>query len=176
MRYTVVCQSPAFRASSGTVTPVSCRYAASFMPGNVRKSHYAVNIKLGGFGHCGAVRKMQMCYGLELDLGGGNLPGIVNRIRELRKAAGLNQQQLAERMGVDRTALLRLERGEQKITDEYLGLLAAALNLAPIEFISDPGDLARDEVEREALEMVRRMHPEAARQWLLTARHLRRKE
>lgn len=104
------------------------------------------------------------------------MPGIRNRIRELRKAAGLNQAQLAERMNVDRSAIVRLERGEQKITDEYLGWLAEALGRAPIEFISDPGDLARDEVEREALEMVRGMHPDAARQWLLTARHLRRKE
>jgi transcriptional regulator with XRE-family HTH domain len=119
---------------------------------------------------------MQICYGLELDLGEASLPGIVNRIRELRKAAGVSQQVLADRMGVERTALVRLERGKQKITDEYLALLAAALNRAPIEFISDPGDVARDEVEREALEMVRGMHPDAARQWLLTAQHLRRKE
>lgn len=119
---------------------------------------------------------MQICYRLELDLGESRLPGIVNRIRELRKAAGLNQQALADRMGVDRSAVVRLERGTQKITDEYLGWLADALGRAPIEFISDPGDIARDEVEREALEMVREMHPDAARQWLLTARHLRRKE
>jgi transcriptional regulator with XRE-family HTH domain len=146
------------------------------MSGNVRKSHYAVNIKLCGFEHCGDVRKMQMCYGLELDLGGGSLPGIVNRIRELRKAAGVSQQVLADRMGVERTALVRLERGEQKITDEYLGLLASALGRAPIEFISDPGDIARDDIEREALDVLRGMDPAAARQWLLTARHLRRKE
>src|SRR5215207_3531051 len=119
---------------------------------------------------------MQTCYELELDLGGGSLPGIVNRIRELRKAAGLNQQALADRIGVDRSAIVRLERGDQKITDEYLGRLAEALGRAPIEFISDPGDLARDALEREALDMVRGMDQEAARQWLLTARYLRRKD
>jgi transcriptional regulator with XRE-family HTH domain len=119
---------------------------------------------------------MPTCYGLELDIGDGRLPGIVNRIRELRKAAGLNQQTLADRMRVDRSAIVHLERGERKITDEYLAKLAEALGRAPIEFISDPGDLARDEMEREALERVREMHPDAARQWLLTARHLRRKD
>ncbi len=108
----------------------------------------------------------------DLELEVDAVPGLVNRIRELRKAAGLNQEQLAERMDVDRTTVSRLENGEQKITSEYLAALAAALDRNPIEFISDPADVARDEVEREALDLVRGMHPDAARTWLLTGKHL----
>lgn len=117
-------------------------------------------------------RGLQMAN-LEIEV--ATVPGLVNRIRELRKAAGLNQEQLAERMDVDRTTVSRLENGEQKITSEYLAALATALDRNPIEFISDPADVARDEVEREALDLVRGMHPDAARTWLSTGKHLRPK-
>lgn len=37
------------------------------------------------------------------------------KLRELRRAAGLTQAELAERLGLDRTTITRAERGERRV-------------------------------------------------------------
>jgi transcriptional regulator with XRE-family HTH domain len=111
-----------------------------------------------------------------LDLDVDAMPGLTNRIREIRRAAKLTLDQLAERMGVDPSTVSRLEKGEVKISAEYLRALAAALGRHPLEFIGDPAEWARSDAEREALAVMRELDPEVARGWLAAGKHLRPRE
>ena len=55
------------------------------------------------------------------------LERIGNRVRDTRRAMGLNQKELAERSGLDRTYVSTLERGQQNLSLAALLKLAKAL-------------------------------------------------
>lgn len=59
-----------------------------------------------------------------------------SRIRLLRKAAGMNQAQLAEASGVEINTISRYETGSSSPSVEQLLSLAAALKVSPIAIIS----------------------------------------
>lgn len=66
-------------------------------------------------------------------------PGwIAGRLRELRTAAGLTQQELAERVGVKREAVARWEKGDQEPGWSYVLALAAALGVDCTAFAQEP--------------------------------------
>lgn len=100
------------------------------------------------------------------------VPGLENRLRELRKERGLSLEALAEIVDVHHTTLGRLERGEMKLTDEYMEKLSAALKVHPAELIVDVGKIARTDREQTALELLRKMPDDAAESWLSTGKHL----
>jgi transcriptional regulator with XRE-family HTH domain len=50
-------------------------------------------------------------------------------VRKFRQAAKLTQAEMAGRMGVDRTYIVGLEKGERNVTIETLGQAAKALGL-----------------------------------------------
>lgn len=54
---------------------------------------------------------------------------IGQRIAELRKEAGMSQAQLAERAGIQRTHLTRIEQGQYEVTGWVLQTIAEALGL-----------------------------------------------
>lgn len=58
-------------------------------------------------------------------------------IKELRKAAGLSQEELAARMDVDQAYISRLEAGEKNPTILTLWHAAQALNCQTQELFSD---------------------------------------
>jgi transcriptional regulator with XRE-family HTH domain len=58
-----------------------------------------------------------------------------HHLKVLRVKAGLTQEQLAERAGLHRTFIGRLERGESGINVERLPDLAGALGVEPSELI-----------------------------------------
>lgn len=60
------------------------------------------------------------------------------RIAETRLAAGLSQGELASRVGLERTALVRAEAGERKISALELFRLSEALGVPPAHFVSRP--------------------------------------
>lgn len=53
------------------------------------------------------------------------------RIRELRQAAGLSQDALAEQAGLHRTYVSSLERGQRNVGLDNILALADALQMAP---------------------------------------------
>jgi transcriptional regulator with XRE-family HTH domain len=57
------------------------------------------------------------------------------QITRLRKALGLTQKELAEKIGVARSSIADYERGENRIYDEMLVRLADALNRSPNEIL-----------------------------------------
>lgn len=60
------------------------------------------------------------------------------RIAETRLASGLSQGELAARVGLDRTALVRIEAGERRITALELFRLSEALDVPLAHFLSRP--------------------------------------
>lgn len=60
-------------------------------------------------------------------------------VRELRLAAGLTQEQFAERSGFSQQYISDLERGLRNPTVVSLLELAAPLDVMPAALISDPG-------------------------------------
>jgi DNA-binding XRE family transcriptional regulator len=63
-----------------------------------------------------------------------------NRVRQLREAAGLTQEELVARAGIGRITLIRIEQGEQSPRYETLMRIAQALGLRIGELLSEgPG-------------------------------------
>lgn len=60
------------------------------------------------------------------------------RVREAREAAGLSQGQLAEALGLDRTAVVRVESGQRQINAMELFRLSDRLAVPPAYFVSRP--------------------------------------
>lgn len=59
---------------------------------------------------------------------------IGQRISEIRKAQGISQTELAERSGVGRTHLIRIEQGKYNLQIDTLAALADAMNYK-IDFV-----------------------------------------
>lgn len=62
------------------------------------------------------------------------------RVRDARKAAGMTQQQLADRIGIARSSVANLEAGRQDMTISRLAGIALILNLDLAALIT-PDDL-----------------------------------
>lgn len=61
----------------------------------------------------------------------------MNRIREIREAAGLSSDQLAERVGTSGAQIRRLESGDRKLTDGWMARIAEALGCTPADLIAN---------------------------------------
>ncbi|WP_339221086.1 helix-turn-helix transcriptional regulator [Paenibacillus sp. FSL H8-0332] len=68
-----------------------------------------------------------------------------DRIRAIRKAKGLTQQQLAELSNLDDAYIGAVERGERNFSIDTLEKIVAALNIQPLELFQNMDDL--NEVE-----------------------------
>ena len=63
------------------------------------------------------------------------LRGVVAKnLRDLRKAKGLSQEELADRANVDRNYVGMVERSENSVSVDVLEKLADALEVGPSEF------------------------------------------
>ncbi|MGH7296817.1 MAG: helix-turn-helix domain-containing protein [Polyangiaceae bacterium] len=58
----------------------------------------------------------------------------------MRRYGGWTQQQLADRLRIDVSAMQRLERGTHACTLDTLGRLAKALKCQPIQLLVPPGE------------------------------------
>ena len=61
----------------------------------------------------------------------------MNRIREIREAAGLSSDELAERIGTSGAQIRRLEVGDRKLTAEWMEKIAEALGCSPADLIAN---------------------------------------
>jgi DNA-binding Xre family transcriptional regulator len=61
----------------------------------------------------------------------------MNRIREIREAAGLSSDELAERVGTSGAQIRRLETGERRLTAEWMEKIAEELGCTPADLISN---------------------------------------
>lgn len=83
------------------------------------------------------------------------------RIRQLRKAAGLTQERLARKAGMDYKYLGSVERGERNVTLESLERIVRALGVEPYElFAFGAGAKAPAKAGEDMLvQLVRRSDP-----------------
>ena len=58
-----------------------------------------------------------------------------NRIAELRTRAGLTQPALAERLGCHENTIGKLERGERRLSEQWMRRIADVLGVAPADLI-----------------------------------------
>jgi transcriptional regulator with XRE-family HTH domain len=81
-----------------------------------------------------------------------------NRLKDLRLALDLTQEALADRVGTSPQQIARLERGERKLTHDWMQRLAPALGVDVPALIST-GDVVLPKVgdqiqDREELELI----------------------
>lgn len=62
-----------------------------------------------------------------------------NRIREIREANGLSRVALAKRVGCSDRQIIKLERGERRLTQEWMERIGAGLGVSPAELIAPKG-------------------------------------
>jgi transcriptional regulator with XRE-family HTH domain len=82
-----------------------------------------------------------------------DLIGIGKRIAEIREGKGLTQTALAQKLGLSRTAISRLENGQRDISFAEMRLLSQIL-------LVDPDDLIHNDLQEEQLSYLRKTMPE----------------
>lgn len=106
---------------------------------------------------------MDPTWGLTACTRAVHVPGMANRLKELRKARGLSQERLAQLVGTSRSQIVKLEREERRLARYWLERLAAVLDCHPGEIISAM-DLTAEEAE--AVAAIRALPPHQRRAWL----------
>lgn len=72
---------------------------------------------------------------------------MANRIRELRQARSLSLEEVARMAGTTIQQISRLERGQRRLTDDWMHRIAAALSVPPADLLP-----RRAKVEQEIVE------------------------
>lgn len=78
----------------------------------------------------------------------------MRNIRNIRKARGLSQVQLAEMAGLNQATVSKVERGEMNVTLEVIDAIATALNVQPVQLFDLP------ELQARALAAINAIDPE----------------
>lgn len=83
-----------------------------------------------------------------------------NRVRELRKRAGLSQTQLATLAGISQPAISQIENDDRPLTIDWMRTIARILGCAPADLLSDDDNPDRlDPEERELVHNFRAAEP-----------------
>lgn len=61
----------------------------------------------------------------------------MNRIREIREALGMTGEELAQRVGTTSAQIYKLERGERRLTADWMARIAEALGCSPADLIQN---------------------------------------
>ena len=62
---------------------------------------------------------------------------VANKIKNLRKAKGYSQEEVAERLSISQSAYARIERGESHSWSAHLEKLSEIFEVKPEELLSD---------------------------------------
>ncbi|NOD33515.1 MULTISPECIES: helix-turn-helix domain-containing protein [unclassified Ruegeria] len=86
------------------------------------------------------------------------------RIKEIRQAKGLTQDELAVKVDLSRSYLAQLEKGKRPLTTKKQAIIAAALDVEPTELV----DFSAPDKDEEVLllEAFRALSPEQRKAWL----------
>lgn len=68
------------------------------------------------------------------------LPIMGNKLKSLREERGWTHEKAAEEMGVSRSQFIKLERGERRLTIQYINQAAKAFGIRPADIIEDMDD------------------------------------
>ena len=97
---------------------------------------------------------------------------VVKRIRDLRRARRWSQEKLAEKAGLSRDAISRIERGDREPRLETLKLIAEALGLKlskMLDFDAQPRSSREREAQLRGIERSLDMVPPPMAEALITA-------
>ncbi|WP_162896801.1 helix-turn-helix domain-containing protein [Ruegeria sp. AD91A] len=86
------------------------------------------------------------------------------RIKEIRQAKGLTQDELSVKVDLSRSYLAQLDKGTRQLSTKKQAIIAAALDVEPTEI----EDLSAPDKDDEALllEAFRALSPEQRKAWL----------
>lgn len=91
-----------------------------------------------------------------------------NRIRAVRKAKGLSQEQLGEMVGTNKVQIGRLEKGNRRLTIDWVEKIAKALDCHPMELLGEAIP-ATTEREKAILQLYRDLSPDQQQAFLQLA-------
>ncbi len=94
------------------------------------------------------------------------------RIRETREKRGLTQKALATLVGLKRTSVTNIERGNQKLLLHTLVELAHALQVTPAELL---GEAAASSGDQSGIDELLKGRPRIERDWIRAALDSREK-
>jgi transcriptional regulator with XRE-family HTH domain len=75
-------------------------------------------------------------------------------LRERRQAAGLTQQELAERCNTTKGMISSLETGSARYNEDWLLKIAEALQISPADLLVSPGGLTAADASDERLKAI----------------------
>lgn len=137
---TVVCDTSISFEKETQVIPLRERYGVSFMKNIVRSSHIICQGEVRTSATTNLCDTNTKCL----------MNTIRNRLKSVRtgRKPKITQQKLADMIGVERTAITKIETGEHKLTDDAAHKIAAALDCHPGELFAplpeqDAVDIAR---------------------------------
>ncbi|MEH7547752.1 helix-turn-helix domain-containing protein [Neobacillus vireti] len=81
------------------------------------------------------------------------LKKVGNKVRFIRKAKGLTQEDLAEKCGLQYTYIGGIERGERNVSLQTIEKLAEGLAVPPYELLK-PNDINNEEIFKENIKIV----------------------
>lgn len=84
---------------------------------------------------------------------------IGQRIRKIRKANGLSQEQLAERVGISVTHMSHIETGNTKLSIEVFAEIAQVLDARSDELLFGERGIVREQASEEILAILSECSP-----------------
>lgn len=94
-----------------------------------------------------------------------------NKLREIRKKRGLSQENIGDKLGVEKSQISKLERGQTKLHSEWIRKLTPILNCTASELLGEDcvqddepknkADPMSKETLMEMLSQVHSLHPDA---------------
>ena len=99
--------------------------------------------------------------------------GLQNRIRAVRKRRGMTLKEVGAAIGVSHGTISRIERGEMRLDDNYLDLIARALGCEPVELLTDT-PVAKTETQAELFRTIAELPDDSAAALLAAASAMRK--
>ncbi|MBW4089925.1 MAG: helix-turn-helix transcriptional regulator [Proteobacteria bacterium] len=94
---------------------------------------------------------------------------MANRIRELRLARGLTLEQVGAKAETSPQQIQRLEKGERRLTDDWMRRVAPALGVAPATLLADTlpdADRVAQNIEEVVLLRLWRVLDPSEKRWI----------
>jgi len=88
------------------------------------------------------------------------MSGDFSKLKDALRKAGINQSELARRIGVERAAVSKWVNGHATPTYGHLRKVAQVLNMSISEILGDEVVIAETKIEREILLELRKLSPE----------------
>lgn len=100
---------------------------------------------------------------------------LIHRLKNIRKALGLNQTDFAKHLGITQTAYSMIESGNRPLADKYVKVICSTFNVNETWFLTGEGEMfASSPYEKEFTAIFGHLTPETQQYLLLMAKELLR--